>query len=232
MYCDLNGCWAFIDNAIAAIGGALVGIACQGISDLIRHEASGWESYVGSAVAGSIMGEVLLHNPAMAGATKVMYSGMAAAVGNGVRQLCEVKVSKKTEQFNTQELVVDFAAGATFSMIPFPGIKGVNKGAGSYLAIARKMNKQFINGSITRVSTMTTVRSFVGTAAEYGSAYGAVQPSVTGWANEGINSLSDMMTPADSEVQTSYGQILTISVTDKCENVVILYFMQEGQSNE
>ena len=229
LYYDVNGCWAFIDNAIAAIGGALVGVACQAISDVIRGEASGWESYVGSAVAGAIMGEVLLHNPAMAGATKAMYSGMAAAVGNGVRQLCEVTVSKKTENFNTQEMVVDFAAGAAFSMIPFPGIEGVNKGSGSYLSIARSMNKKFANGSISRVSTATTVKSFLGTSIEYGSAYGAAQPFVTDLVNRGINALPDMMTPANTGMQMSYTEVLIITVTDKCGNIVILYYTREGE---
>ena len=229
---DVNGCWALIDNAIAAIGGALVGVACQAISDVIRGEASGWESYVGSAVAGAIMGEVLLHNPAMAGATKAMYSGMAAAVGNGVRQFCEVAVSKKTENFNTQEMVVDLAAGAAFSMIPFPGIDGINKGQGSYLSIARSMNKKFVNGSISRVSTSTTVKSFVGTSVEYGSAYGAAQPFVTDMVNQGINTLPDMMTPANTGMQMSYSEVLIITVTDKCGNVVVLYYTREGNSNE
>ena len=227
LYYDVYECWAFVDNAIAAIGGALVGVACQTIADVIKGEASDWEFYVGSATAGAIMGEILLHNPTMAGATKAMYSGMAAAAGNGIRQLCEVKVSKKTENFNTQEMAVDFAASAAFSMIPFPGIKGINKGRCSYLSIARGMNKKFVNGSISHVSTSTTVKSLVGTSVEYRSVYGTAQPFVTDMINRRINTLPDGLTPADPQRQMSYSEILEISVTDKCGNVVILYFTRD-----
>ena len=229
---DVNGCWAFIDNAIAAIGGAVVGIACQAISDVIRGEASGWESYVGSAVAGAITGEILLHNPAMAGATKALYAGMAAAVGNGVKQLCEVKVTKKKENYDAQEMAVDFAAGATFAMLPFKKINGINKGSGSYLSIARSMNKKFINGSISRVSTATTLKSLAGTSIGYGVPYGLIQPYVSDKVNQGINYLSDMMTPADDGVQAFYHEELIICVTDKCGNVVILHYTREIQINE
>jgi RHS repeat-associated protein len=227
LYYDINGCWALIDNAIAAIGGALAGVACQAISDIIRGEAGGWESYVGAAVAGAAMGEILLHNPAMAGATKVMYSGMAAATGSFVKQVCSVEISKKQESYNTQEIVVDFAAGATFSMIPFPGIKGVNKGQGSYLSIARSMNKKFQNGSISRVSSSTTAKSFVGTATEYGIVYGVAQPYASDKINQGIGYLGDMMTPANEGIKIFYSETLFIRATDKCGNVVNLYYSRE-----
>ena len=228
---DVNGCWAFIDNAIAAIGGALVGVACQAIADAMKGEASGWEAYVGSAVSGVIMGEILLHNPAMAGAAKVMYSGMAVAAGNAIKQICSVEVSKKQENYNPQELAVDFVAGATLSLIPVPGIKGLNKGQGSYLSIARSMNKKFINGSISHVSSLTTLKSFAGTSFEYGTAYGAAEPYLSDKINQGIDFLGDMMTPAENEFQILYTETLFIRATDKCGNVVELYFMQEF-SNE
>ena len=226
-YYDVNGCWALIDNAIAAIGGALVGVSCQAIADIIRGEASGWEHYVGAAVAGAAMGEILLHNPAMAGTTKVLYSGMAAAAGNIVKQVCAVEISKKQEKFNTQELIVDFTAGATLSMLPFAKIEGVNAGQNSFLSIARSMNTKFINGSISRVSTTTTFKSFVGTAMEYGMAYGATQPYVTDKINQGVYWLSDMLIPAYDKQPFSYNEFIVIRVMDKCGNIVELYYKRE-----
>ena len=212
-YYDVNGCWALIDNAIAAIGGALVGVSCQAIADIIRGEASGWEHYVGAAVAGAAMGEILLHNPAMAGTTKVLYSGMAAAAGNIVKQVCAVEISKKQEKFNTQELIAK--------------IEGVNAGQNSFLSIARSMNTKFINGSISRVSTTTTFKSFVGTAMEYGMAYGATQPYVTDKINQGVYWLSDMLIPAYDKQPFSYNEFIVIRVMDKCGNIVELYYKRE-----
>ncbi len=231
LFWDANGCWALIDNAIAAIGGALVGVGCQAISDLIMRETSDWESYVGAAVAGAVMGEILLHNPAMAGATKAIYGGTAAFVGNSVKQFCEVVVSKKQQTFNAQEMAVEVAAGATLAMAPFVKIPGVNRGKGSYLAVARRVNKQFLNRSIKRVSTMTTLRSFTGTAVEYGMAYGMAQPYVTDKVNRGISVFSDMITPADNEIQVIYSELIIIHVVDKCGNVVDVYYVREINSD-
>ena len=197
------------------------------IADIIRGEASGWEHYVGAAVAGAAMGEILLHNPAMAGTTKVLYSGMAAAAGNIVKQVCAVEISKKQEKFNTQELIVDFTAGATLSMLPFAKIEGVNAGQNSFLSIARSMNTKFINGSISRVSTTTTFKSFVGTAMEYGMAYGATQPYVTDKINQGVYWLSDMLIPAYDKQPFSYNEFIVIRVMDKCGNIVELYYKRE-----
>ena len=117
-------------------------------------------------------------------------------------------------------------------MLPFKKINGVNKGSGSYLSIARSMNKKFINGSISRVSTSTTLKSLAGTSIEYGVPYGAAQPYVSDKVNQGINYLSDMMTPADAGIQAFYHEELFICVTDKCGNVVILHYTREIQINE
>ena len=177
------------------------------------------------------MGEILLHNPAMAGATKVLYSGMAVVAGNFVKQVCSVEISKKQESYNTQEIVVDFVAGASFSMIPVAGINGINKGQGSYLAIARSVNKKFVSGSISRVSISTTAKSITGTFVEYGTAYSAAQPYVSDKINQGLDYLGDLMTPSYSGVQIFYSETLFIRATDKCGNVVELYYAREV-SNE
>ena len=232
LYYDLNGEWVIVDNVIAAIGGAVLGGSCQAIADMIRGEVSGWESYVGSAISGAIMGEVLLHNPAMAGVLKAAYSGMAASVGNGIKQFCEVYVSKKTERFNTQEMTINFAAGATIAMIPFPGIKGINKGRGSCLSIARSMNTKFKNGTISQVSKKTTLKSFIGTSFEYGMIYGIAQPYVTDQVDQGVDSFLDLINSVECNMSFLYKEELFININDECDNSIMIYGVREGVLNE
>ena len=85
---DLNGYWAGVDDFIAIVGGAVVGVVGQGVSDIIstaietgaatyangeftfQGHISDWETYTGAAVGGAAAGETLLYtaNPILAGA--------------------------------------------------------------------------------------------------------------------------------------------------------------------
>jgi RHS repeat-associated protein len=66
---DPNGEWAGLDDAIAIGGGALLGVAIQGGTDLWNGHLSGWKSYVSAGVSGAAGGEAALYcGPACAGA--------------------------------------------------------------------------------------------------------------------------------------------------------------------
>jgi len=85
---DVNGYWAGVDDFIAIVGGAVVGLIGQGASDIIstaidtgvtsyqqgeftfQGHLGDWETYTGAAVGGAAAGETLLYtaNPILAGA--------------------------------------------------------------------------------------------------------------------------------------------------------------------
>ena len=56
------GAMAGVDDAVFTVGGAVVGVVGQGLSDLLSWNLSGWEDYVGSAVGGAAFGETLLYS--------------------------------------------------------------------------------------------------------------------------------------------------------------------------
>ena len=58
---DPTGQWAWIDDAIAIGVGAVVGLAAQGVSDLISGKASSWQDYVAAGVGGAAGGEAALY---------------------------------------------------------------------------------------------------------------------------------------------------------------------------
>jgi len=77
---DAYGLWAVVDDAIFAGAGALVGLAGQGIGDLVSGNLSGWERYTAAAVGGAIGGETLLYtaNPFLAGAAGGLVTNVTA----------------------------------------------------------------------------------------------------------------------------------------------------------
>jgi RHS repeat-associated protein len=66
---DPSGEYAGIDDLVFTIGGGVVGVAGQGISDLVSGQRSSWQSYTGAFVGGAVGGEALLYTgPVVAGA--------------------------------------------------------------------------------------------------------------------------------------------------------------------
>jgi RHS repeat-associated protein len=64
---DPDGRWAGVDDAVAMGGGALVGLAGQGIADIIHGKVSPWQSYVASVIGGAAGGEATLYGGPVAG---------------------------------------------------------------------------------------------------------------------------------------------------------------------
>ena len=164
---DPSGLYAGVDDAIFTVGGAIVGLAGQGISDLIAGKASGWENYAGSAIGGAAGGESLLYTgPIGAGAV----GGAATSLSTqGLKYL-----TGKQTQFDFQDLAVSTTVGAATGLIPGFKIRGITLGRGNYNAIFKQMATKFQNGTISRVSLRTAGKMFVGRSANTGVLPGIV----------------------------------------------------------
>jgi RHS repeat-associated protein len=168
---DPWGLWAGIDDAIFAGGGALIGLAGQGVSDLLSGNLSGWEDYVGSAAGGAAFGETLLYaGPVAAGL-------VGGAVTNATKQGLKNLTGKQCG-FNWTSFGFDTAVGGATGFIPGrPRIPGINAGRNSMNAIYGQMATKFGNGTISNVTAGTAGKMFVGraydTAVPYGVAGGA-----------------------------------------------------------
>jgi RHS repeat-associated protein len=102
---DPSGLWAWVDDAVALGGGALVGVASQGVGDLIHGRLSSWEDYAGAAAGGAAFGETMLYtaNPWLAGAA-------AGAAGNATTQVLRY-FSGKQDSFDVNGFAVSTASG-------------------------------------------------------------------------------------------------------------------------
>jgi RHS repeat-associated protein len=156
---DPLGLWAGIDDLIFAGGGALVGIAGQGIGDLISGNLSGWEDYTGAAIGGAAGGEALLYTgPVGAGA-------IGGAVTNLTKQGLK-NLSGKQCGFDGKSFVFDTGVGAATGFIPGARVPGVTSGRNSYNAIYKQMVTKFENGTISDVSAGTAAKMFAGRAVD------------------------------------------------------------------
>ena len=137
MYTDSSGCWAGIDDLIALVGGAVVGVAGQFVSDIITSIAerqwtfSSWQTYVGAAIGGAAGGMTLLYtaNPIAAGAVS---GGDTTLFGLGLEKLTIDDYDKSWLEIGINS-AVDASIGGLFGMIP--GINKITKGRNSWSAV-------------------------------------------------------------------------------------------------
>ncbi len=146
---DPEGLWAGLDDLIAAGGGAIAGLAGQGISDLVSGHLSGWEDYVGSAVGGAAAGETLLYtgNPILAGAA-------GGAVGNLTKQGLNNLTGRQCG-FDPGSFAFDTGVGGLTGLIPGADVPGITSGRGSFKAVTNAMNTKLANGTVSSVSGAT-----------------------------------------------------------------------------
>jgi len=124
---DPDGNWALVDDAIAIVGGAAVGVAAQGVTDLFKGEMSSWKSYVAAGVGGA------------AGAEAALYTGgiAAGAAGGAAYSLTNQILNKGVSNISVGELAMD------------TGVSALTAGIGSkVLPAAAKLLPNSVKGKI------------------------------------------------------------------------------------
>jgi RHS repeat-associated protein len=174
---DPTGEWAGIDDLVATVGGAVFGVAAQGISDLVSGQYSGWETYVGSAVNGAVTAEASLYVGPVAGAM------LGAAAGNVTAQGLRIADGNQ-QSFNWNSLTVDTAMG---------GLGGLGGAlAGKALgAVGNNLNaglqKAFPSLSEQAICRIASPILGAGTGAIMGGAFGATGGGIQGYIQNGWN---------------------------------------------
>ena len=162
-FSDPAGLWAGVDDAIFIGGGAIIGLAGQGIADLIGGQVSPSQNYIGAATAGATSGAILLYtaNPILAGAG-------GAAMGNIVKQVGDNSSSYvetgRLQGFDAGDFARDVTVGTAVSFIPGPKIQGITAGRGSAIAVSKQITTKFANEQIQNVTAQTATKMFAGQA--------------------------------------------------------------------
>jgi len=171
---DPTGFYTGLDDAVFMGGGALVGLAGQGVVDLFRGELSNWQDYVAAGVGGAVAGEALLYTgPVGAGA-------IGGATSNIVKQRLNISTGIQ-DNFDFGSLAFDTTIGAATGYIPGVKIPGITQGRNSYNAIFNQMVTKFENGTISSVTTQTAAKMFVGRAVDTSLVPGAAVAATAGF---------------------------------------------------
>jgi RHS repeat-associated protein len=173
-FVDSFGLYAGIDDITFAVGGALLGVGGQALSDLLSGQISGWEDYVGSALGGAAGGWALLYTGPVG----------AGAVGGAATNLTKQFLKKLTGEncdFDVLSLLVDTGIGAVTGYIPGMRISGITAGRGSYNAIFNQMTTKLKEGTISTIRLQTAVKMFVGRAVDKALVPGTVAGAIAGF---------------------------------------------------
>ena len=158
-YTDPTGEFAHILFG-AGVGG-LVGLASQGISDIVTGRFSGASAYAGATVAGAVTGGVI----AATGGASLIAAGGAAGLGgiagNATTQGINIATGSQTA-FSGQQMAiaggVSAISGGLGSKIPVK-IPTITSGRGSYSAVAAATATKLANRTIGSVSASTVAKA-------------------------------------------------------------------------
>ncbi len=174
---DPSGQFPFVVVGVFVIGGAIIGVAGQAISDYMTGTPFQWQNYAGAAVGGAVSGGVML----IPGAGPVA----AGAIGGGVTNLTQQGLNiafGNQQSFDWGSFAWSIGAGAAFGALPgllFPGLSvgGAATGRAPYLPtytpaswakLYSVMMTRIFNGTISDVSWLTAWKMFAGISSQNG----------------------------------------------------------------
>ncbi len=147
---DPEGQYAFVDDIIFSVGGAVVAVTAKYIVDTLHGHTGTMQEYIATAIGGAVTGEALLYTgPVVAGA-------LGGATTNLITQW------QKHQKFDVWNFAWDTGIGALTGLIPGVKIPGITLGRNSYNAIFKQMVTKFLKGYISRVSVKTALKMFIG----------------------------------------------------------------------
>lgn len=107
---DPTGNWALIDDAIATVGGGILGLGAQGVADALSGSFSPWRTYVAAGLGGAAAGEAALYTGGVA----------SGAIGGATYSLTQqvLNGSYSFEKFAVDTGISALTAGLGSSVLP------------------------------------------------------------------------------------------------------------------
>jgi RHS repeat-associated protein len=178
---DPSGKWAWIDDAIALGAGAIVGVAGQGIEDLVSGHMSSLGEYGAAAAGGAAAGEAALYAVPTLGPAGI---AVAAAAGSVVTDTLKAVATSKPLDVTDTAANAGINAAAAF-------VPGAKTAVGS---LAKQIFTKFERGQIKTATAKTVGKVAAGKVANDAGAAGAAG-TVTGEKDK-LNDTSQSTDPS------------------------------------
>ena len=154
---DSTGHWFGLDDLIAGVVGAAVGVGSQFVSDVAysictgEWQFSNWETYVGSGIGGAIGGVTSLYAGPVVGAA--VGSGTSSLIGQGLENL--TGSNRRSASEIARNTVVDTAIGALSAKFVPLKCSGITSGRNSMSAIYKSGLTKLKNKTASKMSMKT-----------------------------------------------------------------------------
>jgi hypothetical protein len=190
---DPTGKWAGADDLIFTVGGGLVGVGGQVVSNLIVGKglfpANSGRDYTAAFIGGAVGGEALLYSP-VAGPAGPYLAGAAGGLANNVTKQVWNAVSQPDSSWDLTSTAFDTGVGALTGLVGGVEVPGLSAGRNSFNAIFEQMTTKFQNGTISNVTTQTASKMFVGASTDAAT---PVVSSATSLLDEGYDWAKDQL---------------------------------------
>jgi RHS repeat-associated protein len=148
-YVDPSGEYALLDDLAFGAAGLLVGVAAQGVSDLLTRRPFDSKNYVAAAAGGFVGGVASLYLTPIGG----------GAVGGAVSSYISQRVHG-TGEVNYAALATDSLFGAATGFVHGPRISGITAGGNSFMAVSKQVTTKLERGTIAQITPQTARKIF------------------------------------------------------------------------
>ena len=151
---DSTGQWFGLDDLIAGVVGAVVGLASQFVSDVVTSVVSGswqfssWQTYVGAGVGGAIGGVTTLYAGPVVGAA--VGAGSSTAIGQTLENITGGQKRSAVEIITNT--VVDATIGGVMNKFVPVKVSGITSGRNSMEAVFKSGLTKLGNKTASRMS--------------------------------------------------------------------------------
>lgn len=160
---DPSGNFCLPCAGVGFAGGAVVGLASQGLSDYVNNRPFAWQNYAGAALGGGVGGALLFStaNPAAAGAA-------AAAAQNLTTQVLNIATGQQ-QSFNPTQFAVQTGVGLVggWALGATAGTGAFAELSNSYTSLSDQMLTKLDNGIISDMLPFTAAKTFAGAADQW-----------------------------------------------------------------
>jgi RHS repeat-associated protein len=187
---DPAGLWFWVDDAAFSLGGGVIGLTGQFVADaFVNHQLSSRRDLAAAFVGGAVFGETALYAVPTMGPYGAYVAGVAGGAASNLTGYAIDRATDPNKKFDKGRLAFDMVAGGLTGRFSGVAEAGVNVGRNSLTAIFKQITTKAQNDTISRITSKTAIKMFLGQAYEGAWIRGALGTGAAGAEFENIRKM-------------------------------------------